>query len=215
MKRMVAGFALALALSGSAAFADGMVKTGTAYSAPTWSGFYVGAGVGGAAVVYEVDIFGGRDYGGEGFFGTVTLGYDHQINSRWVAGIFADYDFSNIKTNGPLGADGGSKNTWAIGGRLGVLTSPTTLWYGTAGYTQMEVDLNVPVNVPTFTGYFLGLGAESQVGRRVVDEERIRFSQFDGEAVTSMNSEPTVHSFRAVLSYKFGDRREEVRAPLK
>ena len=200
MKRMVAGFALALALSGSAAFADGMVKAGPAYSAPTWSGFYIGAGVGGGAVVYDVDLFG--DFGGEGFFGTVTVGYDHQINSRWVAGIFADYDFaSNIKTSSFLGGGvtGELKNTWAVGGRLGVLTSPTTLWYGTAGYTQMEVDLNIPVDVPTFSGYFVGLGAESQLGGGWSMKGEYRFSQFDGETVwaRSISSLPCTRSARS------------------
>ena len=32
------------------------------------------------------------------FFGTVTLGYDHQFSSRWVAGAFVDYDFGNRTT---------------------------------------------------------------------------------------------------------------------
>jgi outer membrane immunogenic protein len=215
MKRMVAGFALALALSGSAAFADGMVKAGPAYSAPTWSGFYIGAGAGGAAVVYDVDL-GLGNFGGEGFFGTVTVGYDHQINSRWVVGIFADYDFgSNIKADSIFGVTGELKNTWAVGGRLGVQTSPTTLWYGTAGYTQAEVDLNIPIGVPTFSGYFLGLGAESQLGGGWSVKGEYRFSQFDSEDIIGVDVEPTIHSFRAVLSYKFGDRREEVRAPLK
>ncbi len=215
MKRMVAGFALALALSGSAAVADGMdKKMGAACCAPTWSGFYIGAGVGGGAVVY--DIGGVADFGGEGFFGTVTIGYDHQINSRWVAGIFADYDFSNIKTSGSLfGVSGEIQNAWAVGARLGMLTSPTTLWYGTAGYTEMEVDLNVPISVPTFTGYFLGGGAESQLGGGWSLKGEYRFSQFDSETIAGVDVEPTMHSFRAVLSYKFGDRREEVRAPLK
>ena len=213
MKRLIAGFAMALALSASAAVADGMDRRAVA-AAPTWTGFYIGAGAGGGAIVYDVGA-GLGDFGGEGFFGTVTVGYDHQINSRWVAGLFADYDFSNITTNSLFGVSGELKHTWSVGGRLGMLTSPTTLWYGTAGYTQIKVDLDIPINVPTFSGYFLGGGVESQLGGGWSLRGEYRFSQFDSEDVGGVDVEPSMHTVRAVLSYKFGDRREEVRAPLK
>jgi outer membrane immunogenic protein len=214
MKRMIAGFAMAMALSASAAVADGMDRKAGAVAAPTWTGFYIGAGAGGGAIVYDVSGIG--DFGGEGFFGTVTVGYDHQINSRWVAGIFGDYDFSSIKTNtlifGPV--SGELKSTWSVGGRLGMLTSPTTLWYGSAGYTQINVDLSVPIDLPTFRGYFLGGGVESQLGGGWSVRGEYRFSQFESETVGAVDVDPTMHTFRAVLSYKFGDRREEIR-PLK
>ena len=223
MKRMVAGFALAMALSGSAAFADGMDKRmGAACCAPTWTGFYIGGGIGGGAVVHQVSVgpFSIDGVGGEGIFGTAIVGYDHQINSRWVAGIFADYDFaSSISTDISFpggGISGDHKDTWSIGARLGVLTSPTTLWYGTAGYTEMKIDDILGIGIPKFSGYFLGAGAESQLGGGWSMRGEYRFSQFDSETVGGfVDVEPSMHTVRAVLSYKFGDRREEVRAPLK
>ena len=214
MKRLIAGSAMALALSTSAAVADGMDrKAGAPCCAASWTGFYLGAGVGGGAIVYDVDVFG--DFGGEGFFGTVMVGYDRQINSRWVAGLFADYDFSDITTNSFLGGSGDLKHTWSVGGRLGMLTSPTTLWYGTAGYTQIKVDLDIPINVPTFSGYFVGGGVENQLGGGWSLRGEYRLSQFDSEDVAGVDVDPTMLTVRAVLSYKFGGRREEVRAPLK
>jgi outer membrane immunogenic protein len=213
---------MALALSGSAAVADGMDKKAGAYSAPSWTGFYIGGGVGGGAVVHEVSFgpFSIDGVGGEGIFGTVTVGYDYMINSRWVAGIFADYDFaSNLSTEISFpggGISGDHEYSWAVGGRLGMLTSPTTLWYGTAGYTETKFDVDIGgISIPKFSGYFLGAGAESQLGGGWSLRGEYRFSQFDSETVAGLvDVEPSMHTVRAVLSYKFGDRREEIR-PLK
>jgi outer membrane immunogenic protein len=212
MKRTIAGFAVALALSASAAVADGMDRRAVvACCASTWTGFYIGAGAGGGAIVYDVDGFG--DFGGEGFFGTVTLGYDRQIGARTVAGIFADYDFSNTST-ARLGVTGEVQSIWSVGARLGLLTSPTTLWYATAGYTQMDLDLDIAISVPTFGGYFLGGGVESQLGGGWSLRGEYRFSEFDSEEIGGVDVDPSMHSVRAVLSYKFG-RREESSYPLK
>ena len=76
-------------------------------------------------------------------FGTIVVGYDRMLTSRIVGGVFADYDFvSNVSTDafGSFGVSVEQKNTLSVGARLGVLSSPTTLWYGTAGYTQTEFD---------------------------------------------------------------------------
>jgi outer membrane immunogenic protein len=221
MKRMIAGFAVALALSAGPAVADGMDKrAGAGCCASSWSGFYIGAGAGGMAVAYDIDTgggFGTGDYGSDGVFGTVTIGLDHQINSRVVVGLFADYDFTNIKTSANLGLatiSGEFKNAWSVGGRLGVLSSPTTLWYGTAGYTQASVDVNLGISVPDFNGYFVGGGVESQLGRGWSLKGEYRYSQYGSETVSGVDVEPSTHSARAVLSYKFG-RRDDAAAPLK
>ena len=109
-------------------------------------GFYIGIGAGAGSVR---DRTVGRirsvlmGSAAEGVFGTVVVGYDRMLTSRIVGGIFADYDFaSNVSTDfsiGPFGVSIEQKNTLSVGARLGVLSSPTTLWYGTAGYTQTEL----------------------------------------------------------------------------
>ena len=71
-------------------------------------------------------------------FGTVTLGYDYQFSPRWVAGAFVDFDFGNRNdhtrpgdlvdfTDIRLSQEHG--HAWSIGGRLGVLASPSTLLF--------------------------------------------------------------------------------------
>src|SRR5262249_50937809 len=116
----------------------------------SWTGFYLGGGGGyGAWTSRNTDYTnnGARLHadsyssGGKGVFGTVVAGYDYQFASRWVAGAFADYDLSDINgvhDNEP--AETGNTRrmlwSWAIGGRIGYLTSPRTMVYGTGGYTR-------------------------------------------------------------------------------
>jgi outer membrane immunogenic protein len=161
--------------------------------------------------------------GSEGVFGTVVVGYDRQLTSRIVGGVFADYDFaSNVSTDISIFSTSVSldqKNTFAIGARLGFLSSPTTLWYGTAGYTQTEFDLkSIGLGSPDFKGYFVGAGVESQLHGGWNLRGEYRFSQFDSEELWSHGPsvEPSTHSARMALTYKWG--REEpasYAAPMK
>src|SRR5262245_25196712 len=109
MKRLILGVAAALLLAGPAV-ADGLPDRGRVKDidtpTPKWTCFDIGGGVGGGAVVHElsVDYYGQNlltfdGVGGEGVFGTVIIGYDRLIRPGWVAGVFADYDFSNISTD--------------------------------------------------------------------------------------------------------------------
>src|SRR5262245_25864934 len=97
-------------LLSSAALADGMAskgRTACCDAARPWTGFYVGVGVGAAAVVHDVSLDGYAGFdgiGAEGVFGSVVVGYDRQLTSRVVGGIFADYDFaSNVSTDLTVG----------------------------------------------------------------------------------------------------------------
>ena len=192
-------------------------------AARPWTGFYVGLGAGAGSVVHDLS-FGGiaslDGLGGEGVFGTVTVGYDRMLTSRIVAGIFADYDFvSNVSTDaafGPFSASVEQKNTWAIGARLGVLTSPTTLWYGTAGYSHTEFDLKgINFNLPDFNGYFVGAGVESQLGGPWSLKGEYRFTQYGSEEILpGFSAEPSTHAGRVSLNYKWG-REDERAAPMK
>ena len=87
----------------------------------------------------------------ESFFGTVGAGYDMQVNQSLVVGIFGDYSFASDATANLSGGggfiDGGFVidasfaigDNWFIGGRVGYLVTPETLFYGLVGYSQFDV----------------------------------------------------------------------------
>jgi len=235
MKRLILGVAAALLLSAGPAAADGMPTKGSVKAAPAaagsnWNGFYLGVGIGAGALVADKPVTGhyyddealqsypiaATEYGGEGVFGTVTIGYDRVIRPGWVAGVFADYDFgSSISSDnlnvlgqphGPASIDHNS--SWAVGARLGFLTNPSTLIYGTVGYTQADLDV-FRYGSTTFDGYFVGAGIETFLRDNWTLKLEYRYSDFGSEQVVdyghiSADVDPSTHTARLVLSYKFG-----------
>jgi len=224
MKKLIVGVAAALALT-SPAVADGPYKrppptiAAPAYApppAPTWSGFYLGAGIGAGAVVSDVtaDILGpGEPFtpfsfdgiGGEGVLGTVIVGWDWQIGASTVFGIFADFDFSDISTRFETlsvfpTSSHNHNSSWAIGARLGWLANPSTLWYLTAGYTEAQFDNfnSYPIFADdqrgdqTFSGYFVGAGLDTRLTGNWFLRLEYRYSQFDSETVFSGNASDSI-----------------------
>ena len=238
MHKMILALVGSLTLLSGAALADGSKgKAACCDAARPWTGFYIGVGVGAASTVTELsEAYNGFTYqsfdgiGSQGVFGTVVVGYDRQLTSRIVGGIFADYDFaSNVSTDFSTyyaGASAEQKNTLSVGARLGVLSSPTTLWYGTAGYTQTEFDAkNFGLGKPDFKGYFVGAGVESQLHGGWNLRAEYRFSQFEDKEIAggyegessyySLNAEPSMHSARVTLTYKWGREEPAAHAPMK
>jgi outer membrane immunogenic protein len=225
MKKMILALAGAMSLLSSAALADGMASKSAACcdAARPWTGFYVGIGGGAGSVVHDLtagplEIDG---FGGQGVFGTVMAGYDRMLTSRIVAGVFVDYDFvSNVSTDisfGPVSLSAEQKNTWSVGARLGFLSSPTTLWYGTGGYSHTEFDLKgVNFNLPDFNGYFVGAGVESQLHGGWGLRAEYRFTQYDSEELfRGVSLEPSTHAGRIALTYKWGREEPSYAAPMK
>jgi outer membrane immunogenic protein len=235
MKKVAAGVAVALALASSAA-ADGVDRRyPQSIAAPvpiappyTWTGFYIGAGVGGGAVVHDVSVqdnFGSivnfDGIGGEGAFGTAIVGWDWQVSPNAVLGIFADYDFSDISTDfnlfdGLMRSSIDHDHSWSIGARFGLLSSPSTLWYATGGYTEARfesfaslADTDSVSGRATFRGWFAGTGVDTRLAAsNWFLRLEYRFTQFDSERefvddFTSIDVEPTMHTARATLTYKF------------
>ena len=110
--------------------------------------------------------------------GTIQVGYDAQF-ANFVAGVFADYDWSSIK--GTLADQNTGNNfslkqtsAWSVGGRIGYLVVPQFLTYFSGGYTEANFRGSTGVcafgggacgvigTLPnhTFSGYFLGGGTE-------------------------------------------------------
>src|SRR5450432_3432074 len=204
MKKLVLALSAVAAFIGSALAADLPART---YSkapmmAPVynWTGFYIFGGAGGGlwnadsnAVSTGVPVGFGpagtpltRDQrlGGSGWFGTVGAGYDWRFNGRWVAGIFGDGQFGDIRgslSDQNFTTEGREKlrTSYAAGVRLGYLVAPNVLsslkaaysgskWSGTS-QTFVAVGPALPVGAqittPSFRrdGWFIGGGVENNL----------------------------------------------------
>jgi outer membrane immunogenic protein len=236
MKKVIVGVTLALAVVTSSAAADGIdrrpppsIAAPDAYGPPpSWSGFYVGAGIGGGAMIHDVSVrddvgslFHFDGIGGDGVFGTAIVGWDWQISPTSVFGVFVDYDFSNINTDasaldGTVRAGIDHDHSWSVGARLGVLSSPSTLWYATGGYTEARFETFASIDGVgsisddrTFRGWFAGGGVDTRLAAsNWFLRLEYRFTQFDDkreflDEVTSVDVEPSMHTARLTLAYKF------------
>jgi outer membrane immunogenic protein len=230
---LIAAFAAAVGMGGSAHAADlygGSYKDPAPIevSAPVWTGFYVGAGIGAGAAVNDLDanlagVIGANldGIGGEGAFGTVQVGYDRQIDRRFVIGAFFDYDFSDISTDASIsilgqkaGMDIDVDHMWSIGGRLGYLLNESTMVYALLAYTEASFDapsFGGVLDIDDFQGYSVGGGLETQLHDNWFLKAEYRFTQLDSENVlgrglrgfADVDLEPSIHTARAVLTYKF------------
>jgi len=283
---------------------DGSMKDAPApMPVATWTGFYIGAGVGAGAVVHELDVdayndtfeqtksctqYGsawgipyckeysawGEGYlvsendaslnfdgiGGEGIFGTAQIGYDWQFAPRAVFGVFGDFDWSGISTDLDFSAstDGETwlsgdgevdmEYMWTIGARLGYLTTPDTLVYVLAGYSQAEFDdpsISVAfdgesetfsTSLDTFSGITVGAGMETRLTANWGLKLEYRFTQLQDEELFSINGtsesykswgcavkcqqydeygvsadlEPSIHTGRVALTYRFNRAPEPI-----
>ncbi len=113
MKKSVLALLTIAALTGSASAADlaprPYAKAPPIMAAPVynWTGFYLfgGAGYGMYTADSHDETYPGTPVaitinqrsGGHGWFGTVGGGYDWQFAGSWVAGIFADAQFGEIR----------------------------------------------------------------------------------------------------------------------
>jgi outer membrane immunogenic protein len=156
-----------------------------------WTGFYLNGGAGYG--LWTAETFTSdpapflnplplvQRYGGKGWLGRVGGGFDYQFSQRIVAGLFADYDFSDLKgiiadPRVSISAEIKQTSTWAVGGRAGWLINPSLLTYYTGGYSHARFSSGTMVpfapsvfpgySTPAFStgGWFLGGGAETALG---------------------------------------------------
>ena len=135
MKKLVLALTAVAAMTTSASAADLAARPYAPAVAPvySWTGFYIlwnaDSNVQSTGVVGPLGALGpagtaiSRDQrlGGSGWFGTVGIGYDWQF-SKWVAGLFADGQFGDIRgslSDPVLGIEGREKlrTSYAAGAR--------------------------------------------------------------------------------------------------
>jgi outer membrane immunogenic protein len=202
----------------------------------SWTGIYIGAGGGFNSLVSE---FEGRPgpsvtdpgaagahasfdgLGSSGGFGTVVLGADYQLNARWVAGVFGEYDFEALGSNASVDIPGipltaraslDVQGKASVGARLGYLFSSDTLWYVAGGYSRVSLsdvtlkvvgsdpDISATINVPSLSGAFVGAGAETRITEHLSLRAEYRYTDFGSGKVglptidgTNLNDIVDVH----------------------
>ncbi len=254
MKRFVV-WALGLALgavAGDSAMADGMARRGSLKdapavygSAPTWSGFYLGAGLGYGHGTIENSYTESNGFwrtmdaeGMHGGFGTVIVGIDRQLHDRYVIGAFADFDWASLKlryNESTLATEQSValETAWAVGLRAGYLVNPSALLYIAGGYTQADFEnrgyydiVGAPPSRTSIShsGYFIGVGLEAMLAERLTLRGEARYSVFDEEVVSSGTiagvsyvdrASPSVLSARLLLTYRIGRGQDAPQDPLK
>lgn len=121
-------------------------------------------------------------------------------------------------------------DSWAIGGRLGFLANDSALLYVLGGYTEAKIksessltsdNINLALSFEDDAwedGWFIGGGVETLLTDNISLKAEYRYADFgkvdrsDGGSFennniqlgTTQNADITVHSVRAVLSYRFG-----------
>ncbi len=177
MKKLALALTALAAMTGSAMAADmaphAYTKAPPPVMLPSWTGFYIFGGIGGG-------IWDANDYtkitatglplsinqkqGGDGWYGTVGIGYDWQFNGNWVFGLLADGQFGSLKgsiVDQPFFLTGNERmqDAWAAGARLGYLVAPNVLSYVNGGYSGSHWSGTTLLN--TFAGTLVGLHTNS------------------------------------------------------
>jgi outer membrane immunogenic protein len=150
---------------------------------------------------------------------SLSAGYDHALLGALVVGGFVDYDFTDIGS----GSSYGIGNQLSVGGRLGYLVAPTTLFFSTFGYAHADAsNINSGfgfgrADIGSFDGYFVGSGVELLIGGGFSLKAEYRYTSFQSEAAkfdtglieTSATVKPEIQTARVSLNYRFGDGKHE------
>ena len=183
--------AMALVLSVTAARADGIMSFKDAPPAMSWGGMYIGGTIGygwGSSTTHydqgnhQNPSHPSNDPSG-GMIG-VTLGYNHQVNDRWVIGIEGDLSMADIEGEDKYitGWDGapdahywnsGWGGMFTLRGRVGYDLGGNLI-YGTAGLAAIDSGEHINGDAANQSqdntgwnwGWVVGVGVERQFSER-------------------------------------------------
>lgn len=151
---------------------------------------------------------------------SIMAGADYQLNRTFVVGAFVSYDWSNIATSASItdifGTDRADlldiKQSWTVGGRFGVLATPSTLLYALLGYTWLDVEDNAftPLPLVDSSGWTSGLGFEHKLGGGLSVRGEYRYTRlgqetvFDDPLIGPITADAEMHTARLIAAYRFG-----------
>jgi outer membrane immunogenic protein len=244
-KRLIAVVAAGLtAFAAGVGLADGPPANRSMMTAPvappSWSGFYVSGGFGYGAWTADTTTVSpitgvcvlcvGQKQGGDGVFGTASIGYDLQFHQQFLAGVFVDGTLGSlsgtIQDQGPFFAGTIKEDgTIAVGARAGMLVNPATLAYFTAGYSNAHFSGASMVTTfagapsgfatPGFSrdGWFIGSGVETMMWPGWFWRMEYRYADYGtatlrdtpavGAAQASITFHPIEQTVRSEVVFKF------------
>lgn len=216
-------------MRGRSVFATAIAVLGfmtAAVRAENWTQGYLGVGIGADAMTSEIHgdlcCLGASESGpvGGDLGLSITAGADYQLNSHFVVGAFVSYDWSNIETTASVsdGIDTVSASllninqSWTVGGRFGVLATPSTLLYALLGYTWLDVEdigfLSLPLT--DSTGWTSGFGFEHKLAGGLSVRGEYSFTHFGRETLLDtpfigvITADADKHTARLIAAYRFG-----------
>ena len=202
--------------------------------APTWTGCYIGANIGGAfGNASATDISSGAEISGDGsgFAGGGQIGCDYQFSGGFVVGIRNMFDGTSNKKSGtfPATAFAGNpavanfNNQWfdTLTARLGYTVAPAWLLYFQGGGAWAHTSTNVTVGGVQFgqtsntrSGWTIGGGIEWMLRNNIVLGLEYDYTVLSGTTLSGPVTGAGVASFSvsdikvntvlARASYKFG-----------
>ena len=190
---------------------------GSSFAAPiyNWTGFYAGGALGAGTVVHDLTLFGAAELngiGGEGVFGELNVGYDHDFGS-WVAGVLVDGRYSGIKSKLDLGGGSITGNPdygFDVLARVGAKVNESTLAYVIGGYSWQHFQLSASPGGDIFdrgaSGFSVGGGLETAVSSNVTVGLEYRYSQYQKTDFGSggiLEDTPSFQTVRIGAKYKF------------
>lgn len=193
-----------------------------------WTGLYGGVAGGGGLSFGQVNAApgggtaAGFGSGGQGLIGGFFGGVDWQFAPQVLLGLMADFTWQGMRSTANLTTPAGNayasmeaSRQWSVMGRFGWLPAPSTLLYATGGYSQLNVHSTASSPTPggvafvqndtNFSGFIVGPGIETVVTGGWTTRLEYRFSQFEQkQMLPGVAVQPSNHTIRAGLSYKFG-----------
>lgn len=176
-----------------------------------WTGFKIGASIGGGVARNKINtnLGGGSSLDSlitEGFIGNVSVGYDHEIGSRFVAGIQLGAQYLGASSSATVAGVTATTKADDFGFeavlRAGYKPNEYTMGYVVGGYVyqNLSASLSTPaVSVDKGVNAFtIGTGGELALTERVTGFVEYRYTIYEDIDLSALGAtvtlEPTSHT---------------------